>query len=84
VSNVLNNAFSFGSPSIDNGVAVANQVTMTLSPDGDGINDQATIRFNPSDSNLTGMWHFQRQLPGFLFTNVGIQQPVKQSGLGWP
>jgi len=52
--NVLGSAVSFSGLSIDGGTAGAGSSVFSLSPDGDGTNDFAFIRFTPS--NATVQW----------------------------
>src|ERR1019366_1530508 len=69
-------------PSVDNGAPVIGQTSMTLSPDGDGSNDAAYIRFSPSDTSL--QWHVTISSDSFsdvVFDRWGNGNP--QSSLVW-
>jgi len=53
--NVLANPITFNNVAVDNGVPVAGQKSLTISPDGTGTNNFAYVRFTPSDSST--QWH---------------------------
>ncbi len=82
MANVRNSSFTFKNPSVDNGTAVSAQTSMTLSPDGDGVNDLAYIHFSPSDNSL--QWHVVISSDNFnsvVFDRWGIGDP--QASLAW-
>ena len=64
--NVLAAAPSLGNLSVDTGSPVAGQSSVTISPDGTGVNNLAYIRFLPSDSTL--QWHVAISSTNFATT----------------
>ncbi len=76
--NVLPNALTFSNVSVDNGVPVAGQKSLTMSPDGSGVNNFAYLRFTPSDNST--QWHVAISSNGFqtlVFSNVGGAEILK-------
>jgi len=57
---------SFTGLSVDTGLPVAGQNSVTISPDGTGINNFAYIRFVPSDNTV--QWHVAISSNGFIST----------------
>jgi hypothetical protein len=62
----LTTAPSFAGLSVDTGLPVAGQTSVTISPDGTGVNNFAYIRFVPS--NTTIQWHVAISSNGFSST----------------
>jgi hypothetical protein len=79
---VLSQSFGFNSISVDNGTPVTGQTSLTITPDADGSNDAATIRFIPSDPNT--IWRVTISSNGFqtnVFERWGSSGPL--SSLVW-
>jgi hypothetical protein len=74
--NVLNSAVTFSNLSVDDGRTTTTQTTYALTPDNDGTNDFAFIRFFPSDPNA--QWHVTISSDGFstiVFERYGMGEP---------
>jgi hypothetical protein len=80
--NVLASVFSFGTPSLDNGVLTPGQTTMTLTPGDTTSSPLAYLRFQPTD--VTTVWHVSISSDGFntvIFDRWGSSNPL--SSLAW-
>lgn len=83
IVNVAANAVTFSGLSIDDGSAASTgQTSFTLTPDNDGTNDVAYIRFVPSDT--TANWHVVISSDGFnsfVYETFGTGNP--QGNVRW-
>ncbi len=74
--NVLASAVTFSEVSVDSGTSGGSLTSFTLTPDGDGSNDFAFIRFTPSNSAVT--WRVAISSDGFntvVFERWGSANP---------